>query len=59
MSLVAFERRRAKVRQQRADWFRYRLPAIRAMRERVVFIDETAVTTNITRLRGRPNAGNA
>ena len=56
-SLVATERRRAKVRQQRADWFRHRLPAIAALPERVVFIDETAVKTNLTRLRGRAQRG--
>uniref|UniRef100_UPI003999FDE1 IS630 family transposase n=1 Tax=Roseovarius halophilus (ex Wu et al. 2025) TaxID=3376060 RepID=UPI003999FDE1 len=56
-SLVATERRRAKVRQQRADWFKHRLPAIGAQPERVVFIDETAVKTNLTRLRGRAQRG--
>ncbi len=56
-SLVAAERRRAKVRQQRADWIKHRLPAIGAMPERVVFIDETAVKTNLTRLRGRTKRG--
>jgi transposase len=56
-SLVATERRRAKVRQQRADWVRYRLPAIGAQPERVVFLDETAVKTNLTRLRGRAPRG--
>jgi len=56
-SLVATERRRAKVKQRRADWFRHRLPAIAAMPDRVVFIDETAVKTNLTRLRGRAKRG--
>lgn len=51
-SLVATERRRAKVRKQRNDWFEHRLPAIAEMPERVVFLDETAVKTNLTRLRG-------
>ncbi|SFU19018.1 IS630 family transposase [Sedimentitalea nanhaiensis] len=55
--LVATERRRAKVRQQRADWFRHRLPAIAGLPERVVFIDETAVKTNLTHLRGRAQRG--
>jgi len=54
---VAIERRRAKVRCQRADWFKHRLPAIAALPERVVFIDETAVKTNLTRLRGRARRG--
>lgn len=54
---MATERRRAKVRQRRADWFKHRLPAIAALPERVVFIDETAVKTNLTRLRGRAKRG--
>lgn len=55
--MVASERRRAKVSQQRADWFAHRLPAIGRRPERVVFIDETAVKTNLTRLRGRSLRG--
>lgn len=51
-SLVATERRRANVRQRRKDWFAHRLPAITRMPERVVFLDETAVKTNLTWLRG-------
>lgn len=49
---MATERLRAKVRKQRNDWFGHRLPAIAEMPERVVFLDETAVKTNLTRLRG-------
>jgi len=49
---VATERRRAKVGQRRAAWFKHRVPAIGASPERVVFIDETAVKTNLTRLCG-------
>lgn len=45
------------MRQQRADWFKHRLPAIAALPGRVVFIDETAVKTNLTRLRGRSQRG--
>ena len=45
------------MRQQRADWMRHRLPAIAARPERVVFLDETAVKTNLTRLRGRAPRG--
>ncbi|MCE8006803.1 transposase [Aestuariivita sp.] len=37
-SLVAAERRRAKVRRQRESGFRHRLPAMSAQPERVVFI---------------------
>lgn len=40
------------MRRQRADWFTHRAPAIASQPERVVFIDETAVKTNLTRLRG-------
>jgi transposase len=36
---------------------RHRLPAIAARPERVVFLDETAVKTNLTRLRGRAPRG--
>jgi len=49
---VAAERRRAEVRRRRADWFAHRAPAIARMPQRVVFLDETAVKTNLTRLRG-------
>lgn len=55
--MVASERRRAKVRHQRADRFADRLPAIGQQPERGVFIDETAVKTNLTRLRGRSLRG--
>ncbi|MEP3038975.1 MAG: IS630 family transposase [Roseibium sp.] len=40
------------MRRRREDWFTHRLPAIARMPERVVFLDETAVKTNLTRLRG-------
>ncbi|MDD9745293.1 MAG: hypothetical protein RIG84_02135 [Roseovarius sp.] len=53
---MATERRRAQVRQQRKDGFVHRIPAMQAMQampERVVFLDETSVKTNLTRLRGR------
>ena len=51
-TLVATERRRAKVAKQRDDWFKHRVPAVSAQPERVVFIDETSVKTNLTRQRG-------
>ena len=51
-SLIATERRRAKVRRQRKDWFRHRLPAVAAQPEHFVFIDETAVKINLIRQRG-------
>lgn len=49
---MATERRRAGVRRQRDEWAAYRLPAIEQMPDRVVFINETAVKTNLKRLRG-------
>ncbi|MCJ8332875.1 MAG: IS630 family transposase [Epibacterium sp.] len=39
------------------DWFKHRLPTIAAMPERDVFMDKTAVKTNLTRLRGRAQRG--
>ena len=50
---MASERCRARVKQLRSDWFRQRMPAMREHPERIVFIDETSVKTNLTRLRGR------
>ena len=54
---MATERRRAKVRQARHDWLVRRMPAMRRQPERLVFIDETSVKTNLTRLRGRAPRG--
>lgn len=45
------------MKRARAEWFKHRLPAIATRPERVVFIDETAVKTNLTRLRGRAQRG--
>ncbi len=56
-SLVATERRRAKVRHARYDLLKRRIPDMRLQPERLVFIDETSVKTNITRLRGRAVRG--
>ena len=50
--MVATERRRADVRKRRKDWLRNRAPLIAKAPERVVFLDETSVKTNLTRLRG-------
>ena len=36
---------------------KYRLPAMRQVPERLVFIDETSMKTNLTRLRGRALKG--
>ena len=40
------------MRRQRDAWIAHRSPAISRMPDRVVFLDETAVKTNLTRLRG-------
>ena len=45
------------MRKARTDWFQHRMPAMRAMPERIVFIDETSIKTNLTRLRGRSQRG--
>lgn len=45
------------MRRAREYWFIHGIPAIRALPERVVFIDETSVKTNLTRLRGRSLRG--
>ncbi|WP_084404746.1 IS630 family transposase [Pseudovibrio sp. Ad13] len=50
--MVATERQHVKVKQRRAEWLDHRLPAIKTLPERVVFIDETAVKTNLTRQKG-------
>ena len=55
--MVATERRRARVKRRRDDWFKHRIPAISLRPERVVFIDETSVKTNLTRLRGWAKRG--
>ncbi|MFW8637586.1 IS630 family transposase [Cribrihabitans pelagius] len=56
-SLVATERRRARVKSARCDWLARRMPAMQWQPERLVFIDETSVRTNLTRLRGRARRG--
>ncbi|WP_420011341.1 hypothetical protein [Tateyamaria sp.] len=52
-SLGAAERLRSRVKRLRQGWFKHRMPAMRAQPTRLVFIDETSVKTNLTRLRGR------
>ena len=56
-SLVATERLRARVKHQRQEWLRYRTPKMQAHPDRLVFIGETSVKTNLTRLRGRSLCG--
>ena len=54
---MASERARLEVRARRADWLDHRQPRMRLQPARLVFIDETAVTTKMTRLRGRSRRG--
>jgi transposase len=43
--------------QARHDWLTRRLPAMQRQPERLVFIDERSIKTNLTRLRGRAPCG--
>ena len=54
---MASERARAAVRERRDEWIEQRQPRMRQQPARLVFIDETAVTTKMTRLRGRSRRG--
>jgi transposase len=45
------------LRRERAEWINRRQPRMRREPHRLVFIDETAVKTNLTRLRGRAPVG--
>ncbi|MGB3280151.1 MAG: IS630 family transposase, partial [Pseudorhodobacter sp.] len=45
------------LRQARREWITRRQPRMRQEPHRLVFIDETAVKTNLTRLRGRAPVG--
>ena len=54
---MASERARAAVRERRDEWIDHRQPRMRLQPARLVFIDETAVTTKMTRLRGRSRRG--
>ncbi len=56
-SLAAQEVERADVAKRRRRWFRWLLPWLCQRLSHVVFIDETAVTTKMTRLRGRAQQG--
>ena len=55
--LMALERERADVRERRREWIDKRQPRMRLQPARLVFIDETAVNTKMTRLRGRSRRG--
>src|SRR3954452_14746825 len=54
---MASERERADVRERRREWIERRQPRMRLQPARLVFIDETAVNTKMTRLRGRSRRG--
>lgn len=54
---MASERERADVRERRREWIERRQPRMQLQPARLVFIDETAVTTKMTRLRGRSLCG--
>lgn len=54
---MATERARADVRERRRVWIEQRQPRMLLSPGRLVFIDETAVTTKMTRLRGRGPRG--
>jgi transposase len=54
---MAAERERADVAEKRRIWAEKRQPRMRLEPSRLVFIDETAVATNLVRLRGRSVRG--
>jgi transposase len=54
---MAQECERADVALRRKTWIERRQPRMRGTPGRLVFIDETAVTTKLTRLRGRARKG--
>ena len=54
---MASERARADVAEARRVWIGQRQPRMRRQPARLVFIDETAVTTKMVRLRGRSRRG--
>lgn len=56
-ALAAQEVERADVAKRRRRWFRWLLPWLCRRLAHLAFIDETAVTTKMTRLRGRAPQG--
>lgn len=54
---MASECARADVAERRRIWIDQRQPRMRRQPGRLVFIDETAITTKMTRLRGRSRIG--
>jgi transposase len=55
--LAAQEAERADVAKRRRRWLRWILPGLCLRLDRLVFLDETAVTTRMARLRGRAIRG--
>ena len=45
------------MKKRRGNWFKHHLPAMRKHPDRLVFIDETSVKTNLTRQYGRSLCG--
>ena len=56
-ALMAAELARPDVVARRVDWIERRQPRMRREPGRLVFLDETAVNTKMTRLRGRARRG--
>jgi transposase len=56
-TLMACEAERADIRTERSFWIDRRQPRMRLEPHRLVFVDETSVTTKMTRLRGRSLRG--
>ncbi|CAA2103579.1 hypothetical protein MBUL_02266 [Methylobacterium bullatum] len=54
---MAAERARAAICDARRLWTTKRQPRMRLSPHRLVFLDETSVTTKMTRLRGRSRKG--
>ena len=54
---MAAERERADVAEARQAWITRRQTRMRAQPARLIFVDETAVTTKMVRLRGRALRG--
>ncbi len=54
---MASESGRADIRAERRFWINRRQPRMRLEPHRLVFVDETSVTTKMTRLRGRAQRG--
>ena len=54
---MASECARPEIRDKRRSWINGRQPRMRQEPHRLVFIDETSVTTRLTRLRGRAPRG--